>query len=446
MPIARLVGSLAPLRVFLIVWAGQLVSRVGSSLAQFALAFWVYNETGSTTQLALVVLVARLPALLITPFAGAIIDRWPRRRAMMLSDAGASIGTLAIMLLVLANALEIWHLYIALGVSSAFGAFQFPAYSAATTLLVPKRHHGRAAGMVQLAGSAGILLGPILGAVVLVSGGLGIVFAIDLVTFAIAFVTLALVRFPETTPEPRLGKGAAALLREAKVGLDYVRERPGLLRLMLTFSYVNFGVLFHSVLIYPLLLSFVDETQAGATISIGAIGMVFGGATMSIWGGPTRRIPGLMVALSGMGIGLLIAGLRPSTAVVSLGIFVILVSVPIGAGISQAFWQSKIPPELQGRVFSLRTLLAMGATPASYLLAGPLADGVFEPMLAGDGLLATSVGSVIGTGPGRGIGAFFIVLGISIVAVVIYTARHPQIRSLDVAVPDVIDDREEQAA
>ncbi len=446
MSLRRLLRSLFPLRVFLIVWAGQLVSRVGSSVAQFALAFWVYDKTGSTTQLALVVLVARLPALLITPFAGAIVDRWPRRRAMMLSDAGASVGTLAIMLLVLANSLEIWHLYIALGVSSAFGAFQFPAYTAATTLLVPKRHHGRAAGMVQLAGSAGILFGPILGAVVLVSGGLGIVFAIDLVTFLIAFVTLALVRFPEMTPEPRLGKGVAALLSEAKVGLDYVRERPGLLRLMLTFSYVNFGVLFHSVLIYPLLLSFVDKTQAGATISVGAIGMVIGGAVMSVWGGPKRRIPGLMIALSGMGAGLLIAGLRPSTAVVSLGIFVILVSVPIAAGISQAFWQSKIPPELQGRVFSLRLLLAMGATPLSYLLAGPLADGVFEPLLTGDGLLTSSLGSVIGTGPGRGIGAFFIVLGISIVVVVVYAARHPQIRSLDSAVPDVIEDETPQAA
>ncbi len=442
----RFLRSLIPFRIFLIVWAGQLVSRVGSSLAQFALAFWVYDETGSTTQLALVVLVARLPALLITPFAGAIVDRWPRRRAMMLSDAGASVGTLAIMLLALANSLEIWHLYIALGVSSAFGAFQFPAYTAATTLLVPKRHHSRAAGLVQLAGSAGIVLGPILGAVVLVSGGLGTVFALDLGTFAFAFLTLALVRFREPTPQPRLGTGVGALLREAKVGLDYVRERKGLLRLMLTFSYVNFAVLFHSVLIYPLLLSFVDETRAGATISTGAIGMVIGGVVMSLWGGPKRRIPALMVALSGMGAGLFIAGLRSSTTIVSLGIFVILLSIPVAAGISQAFWQSKIPPELQGRVFSLRLLLAMGATPLSYLLAGPLADGVFEPLLTANGSLAATVGSVIGTGPGRGIGAFFVALGISIIIVVLYTASHPRIRTLDTAVPDVIEEAAEQAA
>ncbi len=433
-------------RTFLAVWVGQLISGVGSSIAMFALAFWVYDETGSTTQLAMVILLARLPALLITPFAGAIVDRFPRRLVMILSDAGAAVGTLAIMALLLADSLQIWHLYIALGIAGAFGSFQFPAYSAATTLLVPKRHHGRAAGLVQLAGSAGIILGPILGAVILVAGGLAAVFAVDLVTFVVAVVVLALVRFPEPEPEPRLGTGAAAMLKEAKVGLDYVRKRPGLLGLMLTFSFVNFAVLFHSVLIYPLLLAFVDETGAGAVISTGALGMLIGGLVMSVWGGPRRRIPGLMLALGAMGVGLLIAGLRPSPFVVSLGLFVLLLGIPIAGGISQAFWQSKIPPQLQGRVFSLRLLLAMGATPLSYLLAGPIADGIFQPLLDDGGLLSGTVGSVIGTGPGRGAGAFFIVLGLLVVLVVGYAATHPRIRNVETAVPDVIVETESAAA
>ena len=429
-------------RVFLAVWIGQLISGVGSSIAMFALAFWVYEETGSTTQLAMVILLARLPALLITPFAGAIVDRFPRRLVMILSDAGAALGTLAIMALLLADSLQIWHLYIALGISGAFGSFQFPAYSAATTLLVPKRHHGRAAGLVQLAGSAGIILGPILGAVILVAGGLATVFAVDLATFVVAVAILSVVRFPEAEPEPRLGRGAGAMLREAKVGLDYVRQRPGLLGLMLTFSFVNFAVLFHSVLIYPLLLAFVDETGAGAVISTGAIGMLIGGLVMSVWGGPQRRIPGLMIALATMGAGLLIAGLRPSPPMVSLGLFVLLFGIPVAAGISQAFWQSKIPPELQGRVFSLRLLLAMGATPLSYILAGPIADGLFQPLLDEGGLLSGTVGSIIGTGPGRGAGAFFIVLGVLIVLVVGYAANHPRIRDVETAVPDAIVDEE----
>jgi hypothetical protein len=272
------------------------------------------------------------------------------------------------------------------------------------------------------------------------------VFAVDLATFLLAVAVLAFVRFPEPTPEPRLGRGVGALVREAKVGLDYVRERPGLLGLMLTFSFVNFAVLFHSVLIYPLLLAFVDETGAGAVISTGAFGMLIGGLVMSIWGGPARRISGLMAALAGMGVGLLVAGLRPSPLVVSIGLFVLLASIPVAAGISQAFWQSKIPPELQGRVFSLRMLLAMGATPLSYVLAGPIADGIFQPLLAEGGALNGSLGAIIGTGPGRGAGAFFVVLGALIILVVGYASTHPRIRNIEEAIPDVIEETAEPAA
>ncbi|MCP4966661.1 MAG: MFS transporter [bacterium] len=427
-------------RTFLTVWVGQLLSGLGSSLSGWALGFWVFAETGSTTQLALVIMAARVPALLVSPFAGALVDRWPRRTAMILSDAGAALGTLAIAILVATSSLEIWHLYAALGVSSAFGAFQFPAYSAATSLLVPKEHHGRAAGLVQLAGSAGTVLGPFLGAAVLVRTGLATVFVVDLASFAIAVATLLVVRFPEPEREPTIGRGAAGLIAEARLGLDYVLDRRGLLALLLTFSAVNLAITFHSILVFPLLLGFTTETAAGATISVGALGMVVGSAVMSVWGGPSRRVRGVMIALAIAGAGLMIAGSRPSSVVVALGVFVVLVAVPIAAGTSQALWQSKIPPELQGRVFSLRLMMAMAATPLAYVLAGPLADRVFEPLLDPAGGLAGSLGSIIGTGPGRGIGALFIVLGLSIVAIVITAIRNPRLRNLETEIPDAIPD------
>jgi predicted MFS family arabinose efflux permease len=427
-------------RTFLTVWAGQLVSNLGSSLSRWALGFWVFAETGSTTQLALVIMAARLPSLLISPFAGALVDRWSRRTAMILSDAGAAIGTLVIAILVATDNLEIWHLYVALSVSGAFGAFQFPAYTAATTLLIPKEHHGRAAGLVQLAGSAGAVLGPFLGAAFLVSAGLTTVFVADLASFAIAVATLAVVRFPEPEKRHTPVRGFGGLLAEAREGLDYVIARRGLLGLMLTFAAVNLAITFHSILVFPLLLGFTTETTAGAIISTGALGMVAGSTVMSIWGGPSRRVRGLMISLAIAGIGLMIAGLRPSTIVVAFGIFVVLVVIPIAAGTSQAIWQSKIPPELQGRVFSLRLMMAMAATPPAYVLAGPLADRVFEPLLTDTGPLAGSLGNFIGTGPGRGIGAFFIVLGLAIVGIVVTAVRNDRIRNLEIEVPDVIPD------
>ena len=139
-------------RVFGIVWSGQLVSNLGSGMTSFGLAIWVFQETGSAFQLALVVAAARVPMLLVSPFAGALVDRWDRRWAMILSDTGAALGTLATMFLVVSGNLEIWHLYLTLSFSGLFQAFQFPAYSAATTLMVPREHYGRASGLVQLAG------------------------------------------------------------------------------------------------------------------------------------------------------------------------------------------------------------------------------------------------------------------------------------------------------
>ena len=152
-------------RTFMTVWFGQVVSNLGSSMTSFGLGVWVYQETGSVTSLAFIVLAARVPALLVSPFAGAIIDRWDRRRAMLLADAGAAIGTLAIMLLLLTGSLELWHLYLALAVSGVFSAFQFPAYGAAVTLMVDKDQYARASGFVQLAGSIGRIAAPAAAAV-----------------------------------------------------------------------------------------------------------------------------------------------------------------------------------------------------------------------------------------------------------------------------------------
>ena len=133
------------MRTFFVVWSGQFVSLVGTNLTGIALAIWVFQETGSTTKLALVLFASQVPQLVATPIAGALADRWDRRVAMLVSDTGAGVGTLAIALLLLTDNLEIWHLYAALSFSGVFQALQWPAYSAATTLLVPKHHHGRAA-------------------------------------------------------------------------------------------------------------------------------------------------------------------------------------------------------------------------------------------------------------------------------------------------------------
>jgi len=429
-------------RTFLVVWFGQLVSNVGSSLTSFALGFWVYGETGSATRLALVIVAARTPMLLISPFAGALVDRWSRRRAMIVADAGAALGTLATAILLATGRLEIWHLYLTLGFAGVFRAFQSPAYTASATLLVPKRHFGRAAGLVQLAGSVGLVLGPTLGAVLLVLGGLTTIFLIDLGTFLFAVLTLLLVRWPEperTIPDEGTGP-RPGLWSEAREGLRFVTARPGLLGLLTASSLTNFAIGFHSVLIYPLLLGFATKTTAGAVISTGALGMVLGSVVMSAWGGPRRRVAGTLGALVLAGAGYGLAGLRPSVAVAATGLFVLLVSLPIAAGTGQAIWQAKVPPDLQGRVFSLQAMLGLAATPLAYLLAGTLADRVFEPLLAAGGPLAGTVGRLTGTGPGRGVGLLFLVLGLFTIVVAALACLHDRVRHLEIEIPDAFVD------
>lgn len=424
---------------FFVVWAGQLVSVVGSGLTGFGLAVWVFQETGSTGQLALVLLATVLPRLIATPFAGALVDRWDRRHAMILSDTGAALGTLAVALLLFTDSLEVWHLYPALAFSAVFTAFQWPAYSAATTLLVPKEHYGRAAGLVQLAEALSNLVAPALAGVLLVTIGIEGVILIDVLTFLFAVTTLLPLRFP---PPPRSAageEGAGSLLAEARFGLRYLRDRPGLLGLLVYFSTVNLFFGFIGVLIFPLVLAFASEAALGFAVSLGASGMLFGSIAMSSWGGPKRRISGVLGPVLILGLGMIAIGLRPSLVLVVVASFVSFSAIPIAAGSSQAIWQAKVDPDVQGRVFSIRQVAAQAMVPVSYLLAGPLADGVFEPLLAEGGALAGSVGAVIGVGEGRGIALLFMLLGACAVLATVAAYAYPRIRLIEDEIPDALE-------
>lgn len=427
-------------RVFTLVWLGQLVSNAGSSITGFGLGLWVFAQTGSATQLALIVLAARLPMLVVSPFAGALVDRWNRRTAMIVADAGAAVGTLVTAVLLMTGVFEIWHLYLTLSFSGLFRAFQFPAYSAATTLLVPKAHYSRAAGMVQLAGSLGLVAAPTLAALLVVASGLNTIFVIDFVTFLFAVGTLASVRFPEPIRSKAEAGGVRPLLAEAREGFSFVASRRGLLVLLATFAVVNFAFSFQAVLLIPLLLSVATETAAGTVVSLSAIGLVAGSLLMAVWGGPTDRLRGLFLALAGMGAGFAVAGISPGLGWIFVGIMVIHVAHPVAGSMSQAIWQSKVPPEIQGRVFAVRQVLSIAAAPVAYLLAGQLADRVFEPFMAGDSGLAGLTAQILGSGAGRGIGLMFVLLGTLVIGGVVVAWNAASIRTLDAAVPDITPD------
>jgi DHA3 family macrolide efflux protein-like MFS transporter len=426
------------MRVFIIVWLGQLVSLVGSGLTSFALGLWVYEQTGSVTQFALIGLFTALPNIVLSPLAGALVDRWDRRWAMILSDTGAGLCTLMMAFLFLTNRIEVWQIYLAAGASAAFGTFQWPAYSAAMTLLVPKKHLGRANGMVQFGQAAAEILAPALAGVLVLTTRVQGILLIDFVTFFFAVTTLLLIRFPgpETTTASQARK--VSLWREASYGWRFITARRGLLGLLIFFAVVKFFWGMVGALITPMILGFTSADVLGAIISIAGGGMLAGSLLMSAWGGPKRRIDGVLHFELLSGLCFLLIGLRPSAWPVALGAFGAHLTIAIIYGSNQAIWQGKVPPNVQGRVFATQQMVAKSTTPLAYLTAGPLADKLFEPLLASDGPLAGSIGQITGVGPGRGIGLLFIVMGILKVAVTLGSYLYPRIRLVEDELPDAI--------
>ncbi len=434
------------MRVFTIVWAGQFVSLIGSGLTGFALGVWVYLTTGSVTQFSMIFLSTIVPGIVMSPFAGALVDRWDRRKAMILSDSGAAVSTLAIAVLLITNQLEIYHIYIAMAVSSTFSSFQWPAYSATTTLLVSKKHLGRAAGMVQTAEAVAQIVSPALAGILLVTVNIWGVIFIDFATFLFALSTLLVVQFPrpEATAEGKAGEGS--LLKEAGYGWHYITARRGLFSLLIFFAVTNFIFGFANILYVPLLLSFTSPVVLGSLSSIGGLGMLTGGILMSVWGGPKKRIHGILGFSILTGAMVALGGLRPSVLLLGVVFFAVLFTVPIMNGCSQAIWQVKTAPDVQGRVFAVRRMIAMSVTPLSYIAAGPLADRVFEPLMAVNGPLADSIGEIIGVGPGRGIGLLFIVVGVLTVVITLVSYMYPPLRFVEDELPDVVTGGEEAPA
>lgn len=379
------------MKTFFVVWVGQLVSLVGTNLTGFGLSIYVFQQTGSVTQLATVMLASQLPQILITPFAGALVDRWDRRKAMILSDAGAGVGSIVLVVLYFTGSLALWNIAIAVAISGLFQAFQWPAYSAAMAVLVPKEQFGRASGLVQMAEALGQLGGPILAGFALAFSGIGTIFAIDVVTFSVAIVTLLVVRFPKPKASDAGTEGAGSLWHETKYGFKYLIARHGLLALLMYFAVFNVAFGFVGPLFIPLGLSLTSEAGLGTAFTVASLGMLIGSVVASAWGGPKKRVLGLIIGGAFLGIVFAAVGLRASVFWIAGIMFIGMLSIPVVNATSQAIWLSKVEADLQGRVSAARRFISQGAVPIAYVLVGPLSDQVFEPLMADDGALAGSV-------------------------------------------------------
>ncbi|MEL7008054.1 MAG: MFS transporter [Cyanobacteria bacterium J06629_2] len=429
------------MQTFFIVWVGQVVSLLGTKLTEFALGFWIlertYQDTGTITQFALTILFMYLPKVIISPFAGVVIDRWNRRSAMIMSDLGTGLVTIAILALVWTDNLAVWHIYLALVASSSLNAFQQPAYTAAIAQLVPPNNLSRANGMVQASFAIAKIASPAIAGLLLNYFGLITILLIDVVTFSMAIITLVSVKFPDFKRFTRKRRKVVnQVIADAVAGWNYIVLRPGLLRLVgfIAISYFTMGMI--EVVLWPLLYQPGSTEQLGFVLSVGGCGMLVGSVLMSLWSGPRNRVRAIIGFVGFQGLIVLIGGLKISPIILAFGIFGYLFSQPIIVSCNQAIWQSKVPSRLQGRVFALQQTLERSLAICAYLLAGPLVDNVLNPLMAEGGVIAQAIGKVISTGMGQGVTLLLVILGAINLMVVAIAYREPRLRRLEKELPD----------
>lgn len=433
------------MRTFMMIWLGELISVIGSGLTYFALGVWVFEQTHQATPFALSMLAASLPRVLLAPIAGALVDRWNRRLVMIAADCGAALTTLSAFVLFATGSLHVWHIYPIAALGSLFNTFQEPAYTASVTMLVAKKDLGHASGMVQMGEAISLLVGPVLAGLIYVALGFQTIFLIDFATFLFAVGALLFVRIPQPQRTSEGSEGTGSLFKEATYGWRYLWARPGLFGMLLYFALVNFLMNLAAVLTAPLVLSFAKADSLGMVQSVFGAAMLIGSIVMSVWGGPKRRMLTIYACAVLIGLSMIIIGLRPSVVLIAVGFFIFLFNIPIASGSSRVIWQSKIAPDVQGRVFATRSMISGSMTPLAFLLAGPLADQIFNPMMLPGGALAnTVIGQVIGVGLGRGVGLIFSASGVLLLIVTAAAYLYPRMRNVEDELPDVIIEAQEE--
>ena len=400
---------------FIVVWLGQIVSVLASGMSQFALTIFMYEKTNSATALGLMQVFYITPFLLISPFAGVMVDRYNRKLMMMVSDLGAGLATIGIMAVLYFDVWQFWHMYVASVIFGLGNAFQWPAYSAAISTMIPKEQLGRANGLMSLMEAGPAVIAPILaGALLPIIKLTGILF-LDVATFLFAIGALLLVYIPQPVRTQEGTEAGGGMLKEAAYGFKYIFARPSLLGLQLIFFAGNLFTGIGFTVFAPMILSRSgnDSLMFGSVQSAGAIASVVGGVLMSAWGGFKRRVHGVLLGWIMSGVGMAIIGLAGGLPIWITGAVIASLVGPLVNASNQAIWQSKVAPDLQGRVFSARRLIAWFTNPISPIIGGTLADYVLEPAArAGTGLPA-AFSWLVGTGPGSGMGLLIVFCGLA---------------------------------
>jgi MFS family permease len=380
---------------------------------------------------------ATIPLAIGSLFAGPLVDRWDRRRVLIISNIIASLPTLVVMLLFFTERLELWHLYLALFINGLANAFILPAFDASIRMLVPKERLGQASGLSQMVQSLGTIIAPPIAGFLLVQLGLGSIFVIDFLTVSCATLALLMVAIPH--PERVLDTKRASIWQDFVFGLRYIVARPPFVFLMTFLTLVVFAQSLVYALTGPLVLSFGTEDALGVVYGAFGVGGLVGAIVVSATGGTRRRMHGILVAAVLMGIGGIFASLRADMLWISVGVFVFGLAMSCLIALNRTIYQEKAAPEVLGRVFAFRIVVGVGAQAAGLLLAGSLAANLFEPGMMESGTFVPGFGSLLGVGAGRGAALLVLLTGCAILALGVIAAVIPPLRLLEDRLPDQVE-------
>ncbi len=421
----------------MVIWAGQLMSGLGNGMTAFALGVYMFRETRSVSSFALIALCLYLPSILLRPFGGVLADRFDRRLMIILGEIGSASGVVFILVSLLAGfagPAAFWKLYLGITVSSAFTALQSPAYKASVTDLLTEEQFSKAGGMVQLASSAQHFFSPILAGVLMSAGSITAVLTIDISTFIFAILAVLIIRSgmePAHNGRNTEKREKGTIFQDFREGWGAVTADRGVLLVIMILSLITFFVGFIQTLFGPMMLSFTDARTLGTVQSISATGMLLTSLLLGMMNIHGKQTSALLLGLAAAGISLFLLGLSTSLLFITGAFFIFFCTLPLINTSADVLIRTNIPNEKQGRAWGIIGVLSQLGYIAAYAFSALLADRVFNPLFEDGGRLAPSIGKIIGTGPGRGIGFIFILSGICMVTVTCIASGLKPLRAMD---------------
>lgn len=421
-------------RTFTIVWCGQFVAVTSLTVLNFAAAFYFYDKY-PLPFLGIMFALPFIPFLVSSPFSGSFIDRWGVRRALLVSNIGGILLAASLVVPFLTGDFSVWHAFAVIMIVPILKSLLLPAIETSVTLLVPKRHIGRANGTRMLVNGLGAVLGPIAAGLLINAIGLGGIGLLVAVLLALAVLTVAAVRIP-LARQAEGDRPARSSLASFKEAWDQIKVRHGMVALMVFFGVVSFGIGFVEVLLPGLVLAFAPETSLAAVLATGALGMTLTGVAMTIWGGPRRRVNGMLGWTLLFAAAMVLGALRPNVMLIAVAAFVFLGTTSIIIGSFHTVLNTKVEPELLGRVMALKNVVYAGLLMLGNVAAGVL-SGVLHPLVGEDQVRSRVVAALVGDGSHRGFALLMLVAGVVVALCTLYAYRHRRLNGLEDALPDV---------